>query len=62
MSTILYTAFPQSAEELFNIERQAFSLSLSDPFHRNRRYRSEDSIRSLSILDPRSQLLLREIG
>jgi hypothetical protein len=59
MSAILHPAFTQSAEELFNIEGQAFPLRGSDPFHRNRRHRSEDSIRNLFILDPRSQLLVR---
>src|SRR5277367_6481125 len=60
MSAILHTTGTQSAEELFNIEGHAFPLSGSDPFHRNRRHRSEDSIRNLFILDPRSQLLVRE--
>ena len=59
MSAILYTAFPQSAEELFNIEGQAFPVSVSDPFHRNYRHQSEDSIRNFFILDPGSQLVLR---
>ena len=57
----LFSGFSQSAEELFHIEGQAVSVSVSDPFHRNRRHRSEDSIRNLFILDPRSQLLLRDL-
>jgi hypothetical protein len=61
MSAILHTVFPQSAEELFNIEGQAFSLSVSGPLHRNRRRSSEDSIRNLFVLDPRGQLLLSEL-
>src|SRR5579862_3654164 len=58
MSAILLTASPQSVEELFNIEGQACMVSMSDPFHWNRRHRSDDSIRKVFILDPRSQSLL----
>lgn len=43
-SAVLRIAFPQAAEELINVEGQALPLSVSDPFHRNRRHRSEDSI------------------
>lgn len=43
-SAILHAGFPQSAEELFNVEGQALSLNGADPFHRNRCHGSEDCI------------------
>ena len=48
------TVFPQSAEELVIIEGEAFSFRVSDTLHPNRCHGSEDGIRKLLALDPRS--------